>query len=74
MDDVAPIKNACDAAAELKKDVESINAEEDEEEKSPEDILSEIKKIGVLITEVSFIKRSLFVHVDKIKRCFRASF
>jgi len=34
----------------LKKDVESINAE-DEEKKSPEEILDEIKKIGVLITD-----------------------
>jgi hypothetical protein len=51
MDDVAPIERACTAAAELRKDVESINAEEDEEQKSPAEILAEIKKIGVLITE-----------------------
>ena len=57
----------------MKKDVESINAE-DEEKKSPEEILDEIKKIGVLITDVSIFKRSLFVHVDKIKGMLRASF
>lgn len=59
MDDVKPVKNACEAAEALKKDVESINADEEEEQKTPEEILAEIKKIGVLITDVSIFKRFL---------------
>lgn len=50
MDDVKPVKDACEAAEALKKDVESINADE-EEQKTPQEILDEIKKIGVLITD-----------------------